>query len=85
MFKADSITHRLLGSEQCVSIGFINLVIRLKNVTGILNEFLKVLVVVWFAIRMLQLYKIMHREIIMKSRSIVDEVESCRKLDNNKS
>ena len=41
MFKADSITRRLLGSEQGVSIGFINLVIRLKNVTGIVNEFLK--------------------------------------------
>ena len=41
MFKADSITCRLLGSEQGVSIGFINLVIRLKNMTGSLNEFLK--------------------------------------------
>ena len=38
MFKADSITCRPLGSEQGVSIGFINLVIRLKDVTGSLKN-----------------------------------------------
>ena len=78
-----SITRSLLGSELGVSIGFINLVIRLKNVTGCLNGILES-PMVWFGAKMLQLYKLMLLEMIMKSRSGFDGADSSRKLADNK-